>query len=327
MKADGSAAPLTGWAHQRERSNAWQLHAMRWIALTFGRRATRAVLRVVVCGVLLNSTTRRESKRYLDRVLDRPARLRDIHRHVFAFLATVLDRVYLLQERFDEFAFDATGIETILEPTSRGEGVLAFGAHLGSFEALRMIGHEKGLRVAIVMYEGNARLINDTLAALLPKVRAGDPSPQARMHTIGLGRASAMLQLRQWLDDGGVAGLLADRGLPGQRTKGVAVDFLGAPALFPDGPFRLAAMLRRKVVFMAGLYRGGRDYDLRFTELADFSVGPPMTGLQRDAAIRAALERYVATLETLCREAPYNWFNFYDFWADADASADDAASP
>ena len=28
------------------------------------------------------------------------------------------------------------------------------------------------------------------------------------------------------------------------------------------------------------------------------------------------MQRYVAILETLCREAPTNWFNFYDFWAD-----------
>ena len=31
-------------------------------------------------------------------------------------------------------------------------------------------------------------------------------------------------------------------------------------------------------------------------------------------------------LEALCREAPYNWFNFFDFWAD-DAGAVTAASP
>ena len=31
------------------------------------------------------------------------------------------------------------------------------------------------------------------------------------------------------------------------------------------------------------------------------------------------MQRYVATLERLCREAPYNWFNFYDFWADDDS--------
>jgi predicted LPLAT superfamily acyltransferase len=95
----------------------------------------------------------------------------------------------------------------------------------------------------------------------------------------------------------------------------VTLPFLGAPARFPDGPFRVAAMLRRKVVFMAGIYRGGRKYELRFAELADFGAAVA----DRDAAVRAAVERYVTTLESLCREAPYNWFNFYDFWADADA--------
>jgi len=28
------------------------------------------------------------------------------------------------------------------------------------------------------------------------------------------------------------------------------------------------------------------------------------------------LQRYVALLESMCRDAPYNWFNFYDFWAE-----------
>jgi len=228
----------------------------------------------------------------------------------------VLDRVYLLQERFDLFRFEASGSETILEPFAQGHGVLAFGAHLGSFEALRMIGHEKGLRVAMIMYEDNARLINETLAVL---------APRAELRTIALGRVDAMLAIRRWLDEGGVAGLLADRSLPGnpRRSKSIALPFLGAPAFFPDGPFRLAAMLRRRIVFMAGLYRGGRDYDLRFVELADFGTLPgagPALAAERDAAIVAAMQRYVATLERLCREAPYNWFNFYDFWADDDSS-------
>ena len=39
------------------------------------------------------------------------------------------------------------------------------------------------------------------------------------------------------------------------------------------------------------------------------------------SAVAAAFD-----LEALCREAPYNWFNFYDFWADAETSpAADAA--
>ena len=132
-----------------------------------------------------------------------------------------------------------------------------------------------------------------------------------------------MLSLRRWLDDGGVAGMLADRSLPGpasQRSRSVVLPFLGVPARFPDGPFRLAAMLRRRVVFMAGLYRGANRYELRFEEIADF--GSLAAAADRDAAIRSAMVRYVATLESLCRDAPYNWFNFYDFWADADPPED-----
>ena len=149
------------------------------------------------------------------------------------------------------------------------------GAHIGSFEALRALGRHRGVRVAMIMYEDNARLINATLAALAPK---------AVLHTIALGRLDAMLSLRRWLDDGGIAGLLGDRTLPvsSQRSKNHVIDFLGAPARFSDGPFRLAAMLRRPVVFMAGLYHGGNRYELRFMPLADFS--------QAQAGTRDALD-------------------------------------
>ena len=80
-------------------------------------------------------------------------------------------------------------------------------------------------------------------------------------------------------------------------------------------------MMRRPVVFMTGVYHGGRDYELRFVPLADFSQRPAGGGAETELMIRQAMERYVAVLEALCREAPYNWFNFFDFWAD-DADAD-----
>jgi predicted LPLAT superfamily acyltransferase len=314
MKSEGSATAATSWAGQRERSNLPALRAMRWIAVAAGRRATRLLLYPIALYFFFASRgPRRHSRRYLERALGRPPTWRDGYRHVYTFCATVLDRVYLLREQFDEFAFEASGKEAILEPAGRGEGLLACGAHFGSFEALRMVGVDKGLKVAMIMYEDNARLINDTLAAI---------APNAELHTIPLGRVDAMLALRRWLEDGGLAGMLADRTLPGhnpQRSKTVVLPFLGAPARFADGPFRLAALLRRKVVFMAGLYRGGNRYDLRFCELADFSAAS--SAGERDALVGVALARYVATLEALCREAPYNWFNFFDFWDEDEADA------
>jgi predicted LPLAT superfamily acyltransferase len=51
-----------------------------------------------------------------------------------------------------------------------------------------------------------------------------------------------------------------------------------------------------------------------FEELADFSAIAPG---ERRAAVQAAMARYASLLEKYCRSDPYNWFNFYDFWAEA----------
>ncbi len=308
----------TDWSQERERSHLWALQLMRWIALVAGRRLTRWVLHpIALYFVVANGKARRASRQYLSRVRGRPATWAEVYRHIHHFSATVLDRIYFLQERFELFDVAVTHKEVMHAPLDRGEGVLGVGAHLGSFEALRANAQLRGEKVAMLMYEGNARLINATLAAV---------APQATMHTIPLGQPGAMLKLRRWLDDGGIGGLLADRTLPAQsgRSRNLRLNFLGATASFSDGPFRLAAMLRRRMVFMVGLYHGDNRYELRFVELAHF--GEVSTKEDTDRLVRQAVERYAALLESLCRESPYNWFNFYDFWS-VDADAAEPAPP
>jgi len=41
----------------------------------------------------------------------------------------------------------------------------------------------------------------------------------------------------------------------------------------------------------------------------------------RAAALDALARRYVARLEHYCLRAPYQWFNFYEFWDDFSPSA------
>jgi predicted LPLAT superfamily acyltransferase len=191
---------------------------------------------------------------------------------------------------------------------AEGRGAFLLGAHIGSFEALHAIGDIlKGLRVAMVMYPHNAQKIHAVLQAIAPNFELG---------IIAIGERGSTLVIRDWLDSGGLAGLLGDRFLPHASSRAqasVALPFLGTPAHFTDGPLRLAMLLKRRVVFMVGLYQGGRRYDVRFDILADFSQ-PPSDPAEREAQIAAALLNYVQRLEALCREAPYNWFNFYDFW-------------
>jgi predicted LPLAT superfamily acyltransferase len=100
--------------------------------------------------------------------------------------------------------------------------------------------------------------------------------------------------------------------------------FLGRNTHFTDGPVRLAMMLRRQVMFMVSLYRGGNRYELRFETLADFR-DLPADPVERERLLHATVDEYVRRLEALCIEAPYNWFNFYDYWHEENGHADQAA--
>ncbi len=297
-----SKATRADWTRRPERSNAATLRLMTWISLTLGRRAGRAVLALIAGYFLLFApSARRASRDYLARVLGRPPRPRELFRHFHAFASTIHDRVYLLNERFDLFDLRVHGGELVSDLVARGEGVFLMGAHLGSFEVIRALGRQQpGMRVAMVMYEENARKINEALAAI---------NPAATQDIIPLGQVDSMLQVKAQLEAGALVGMLGDRGLGGDAR--VTADFLGAPAAFPAGPWRMAAMLRRPVLLMVGLYRGGNRYDIHFEPLADFTA---VTRETREAAQVAAIARYAERLEHYLREAPSNWFNFFDFW-------------
>ncbi|KJK00261.1 acyl-CoA synthetase [Burkholderiaceae bacterium 26] len=308
----------TDWAERPERSNLALLRIMTWLSLRLGRPFGRVLLRLIaVYFVAASPAARRASRDYLRRALGRPATLRDVFRHMFTFGTTIHDRIYLISGRFDLFDVELQGQQHIHDVLARGRGAFLLGAHLGSFEVVRALGRTvPNLRVAVAMYEENARNINAAVAAI---------NPAAAPKVIPLGRVDAMLQVREALDDNRLVGMLADRTL--LRDAGPSIqrrDFLGSPAAFPLGPLHMAAMLKRPVLFMTGLHLGGNRYAVHFDPLADFT---DVRREDRAAAVQAALARYVERVEHYCRAAPYNWFNYFDFWQDADAATTQNHTP
>ena len=305
------AKPATGaaaWAARREQGSRLALRLMAWIAVTLGRPAARLLLHPISLYYLLFAATpRRHSARYLGRVLGRPATWGDLYRHIHTFACTVLDRVYFVRGQLQNFELQVHGDAGCDETIAQRRGGFLLGAHLGSFESLHAAGKSfPGMRVTMVMYPDNARKIHGVLQAV---------APDFELAVIGIGNPGSTLAIRDALDGGHLVGLLGDRvlGTASARSGSIEIPFLGVPALFSDGPLRLAMLLRRRVIFMVGLYLGGRRYDVRFETLADFTAAPadPAT---REQLVQATLRDYVARLERLCREAPYNWFNFYDYW-------------
>ena len=282
------------------------LRVMTWISLKLGRGASRIVLYGIAAYFLAFAPTARcMSRRYLQRALklgsSRDVGWKSLFRHFLSFASVVHDRVYLINDRFDLFDIRIHNRALIDDLVADGRGAFLIGAHLGSFEVLRAVGRRQpGMRIAMAMYEENARKINAALTAI---------NPNAQQGIIALGHIDSMIQVHEMLAKGIVVGMLGDRSLGKDDT--LQVDFLGDEAALPLGPFRMAAIMKRPVLFMTGLYRGGNRYDVHFETLADFSAVAPRG---RTLAVQAAMRRYAALMEQFCHTAPYNWFNFFDFW-------------
>lgn len=128
-----------GWRRQSERSNLSVLRLMVWISLRLGRPAGRLFLHAAVAYFLAFSPRgRRASGDYLARVFGRPPRLGERYRHLLTFASAIHDRVYLLNDRFDLFDIEVVGENVIGAAMAGGRGVLLMGAHLGSFEVMRL---------------------------------------------------------------------------------------------------------------------------------------------------------------------------------------------
>jgi predicted LPLAT superfamily acyltransferase len=291
------------WTQRPERGSLPIVRFMAWLSVAIGRGASRVLLRFIVLYFFVTGgPARRHSAEFLQRALGRRPSLMETYGLFFSFGSTIHDRVYFLRGRFDLFDIEVKGGDLF-----DGEGALLMGGHIGSFEVLRSCGRSIGhRRVVMTMYEMNARLSRDVLAAV---------NPEATTDILLLGRPQSMLELAARLEEGALVGMLADR-TPGDEPV-LRVPFLGREAPFPTGPMRIAAALRRRVIFMAGIYRGGNRYEIRFEPLADFSNLDAVNREARDSAVREAVTRYAGRLEQRAREAPDNWFNFHDFWGEA----------
>jgi len=291
------------WVRHRERGSLWLLKVMAFLSLRCGRGASRSILYcIAVYFFLFGPGARRHSLQYLRLALGRAPAARDRFQQILSFATTIHDRVYLINGQFEKFNISVEGEGMVLAHEPAGRGALLLGAHMGSFEVMHSLSRRQaGLRVAMAMYEENAHKISGILAAINPNWIAD---------IVALGQIDAMLNIAERLDQGAYVGVLADRTLGEEPAQ--AVTFLGREAYVPTGPMRAAAILRCPVFFMVGLYRGKNNYHVVFERVADFSA---VSVGSRGLAVRAAIERYVAVLERYCRSDPYNWFNFFDFWA------------
>jgi predicted LPLAT superfamily acyltransferase len=292
------------WLDRPEAGGWFAIWLIRFIGLHFGRGFARLILYpITLYFYFRRGPERRASRDYFRRLDGRPGSAWQVMHLIHAFASTILDRVFLLARGIDHFRVSTHGVEELHRHLDRGQGVMLLGAHVGSFEVLRVLAARRPeCKLKLVMDKSKTPALTALLEALAPELSDS-------IIDTSRGGTDIVLALSEAAREGAMITLLGDRGRPHELMR--EVPFLGADAPFPAAPWQIAALLKVPVVLCLGMYRGGNRYDLVFETLAE-AVELPRT--DRNAALDACIGHYAARLEHHLREAPYNWFNFYDFW-------------
>jgi predicted LPLAT superfamily acyltransferase len=278
----------------------------------FGRAGFRVCLfPVMVYFYLFRRTARRASRQYLQRI--RPflpaegrSRLSSL-RHFLMFGEILLDKllVWMGRIRREDVVFATP--QTVAEIDVNRKGGILVVSHLGNFEICHALGQQvRHLRLTVLVYTRHAQKFNSLMqslpaAAEVEIMQVNDLSP-----------ATVML-FAQRVRDGGYIVIAGDRTPVTGNARVSEVEFLGAPAAFPQGAFILAGLLRCPVYFLFCLKQQAQYhvYIEKFSEQFDFGKRRHRTRVL-DAAVQSFAER----LQHYCLQAPLQWFNFFPFWRD-----------
>lgn len=307
------------WARVAERGSDAGLRITVACYRLFGRPASVVLVHLVLVYFFLTGRAARAASRaYLRRVasvsegaaaLGRPPGFVASFLHFRAFALSVFDRMVLWFGREGGFRFEVEGRAVLDRALADGRGALVVGAHLGSFDALRALAERDGRSVNVLMHTRHAPRINAVFRRLSPDV-------QMRVLAADAGAAETVLRIRACLERGELVAMLGDRVEPGDRGRTARVALLGAPVELPTAPYDLAAVLGRPLLFMVALREGSARYRVYAEALAEGGA-PPRA--EREKRVRELAAAFAARLERFVLVAPYQWFNFYDYWGDAEA--------
>ncbi|MBI3503630.1 MAG: glycosyltransferase family 2 protein [Proteobacteria bacterium] len=297
------------WAALAERGAYWGLRFCASAYRLLGRRACLVVISPVVFYFFLAARRQRAaSKDFLARALGRPATWREALRHFMSFAGRVLDVFGGWTGRIPPSAVIATDPEFLKRASADPQGALVVVSHLGNVDISRAT-LDPGMRarLKVLVHTRHALNYNRLLAEACP----GAMPDLLQVTELGV---AATIALKEQVERGNWVVISGDRTPVGGVGRTSRVPFFGAPAPFPQGPWILASLLDCPVHLLFCV----KDGDRWLLTLEPFAERIVLARATRTAELAALCSRYAARLEAYARRAPYQWFNFFDFWKDGE---------
>ena len=306
-----SAARATHWAEMGESTFAVGLWILYGVHRLFGRFPLRLLLYPVVTYYWLTQpVARRASLDYLGRmqrahgVLGATPGWRQSLRHFLSFAETIADKTLAFSGRYRFEDVRYVGREAVDEMIARGQGAILMTAHMGCLELCQAAAdHQPGLKLTVLVHTRHAERFNRVLRRL-------NPHCSVKLLQVTDVDAATAVMLAERVAAGEFVAIAGDR-VPVKPSKTTRARFLGQEATFPVGAYVLASLIKCPLLLL-GCVREPQGHVVYFERLAE-RVDLPRG--QRNEHIATLAAVFAQRLEALLVKAPYDWFNFFPFWA------------
>lgn len=220
----------------------------------------------------------------------------------YIFGQTLLDRIAVMSGLGHRFSFDFEGEEHLIRMAESGTGGMLVSAHIGNWEVAGHLLYRIKTKINVVLHEAE----HEKIKQFLDKAKGKNTMDVILIKD----DISHVYQISLALQRGELICMHGDRFMPWAKT--VTAPFLGAEALFPQGPFALAVGFKVPVCYVFAMKEGNWHYHFSATEPKIYQA--EKRG-QKEELIQLALCDFIKEAEKTIHKYPLQWFNYYDFWA------------
>jgi predicted LPLAT superfamily acyltransferase len=320
------------WSRQKEQAAGyWHIKFMLFLFRIF----PVVILRVLAFPVgffyfLFSKNARAFSKRFLMKAtpfIENPEtqkKCRSVFaplRHIVSFSLALVEKLQSWGGKylFGNIHFQDDDIAELMADLENKKGVFIITSHMGNTELLRGLvnfdttGVSRKVPVTAIIDLTVTKNFNRVIKELNSKFDMGI------MAASEIGAHTAAL-FEEKLSLGEIVTIAGDRTSGGKSEKSLAIPFLGEEALFSQGAFYLAALIPAPVYFIFALRRGDLsirpEYDMHVhkSSFSPDSLTPDSTRSERLRLSASLANDFAGLLENYCKERPFQWYNFYDFW-------------
>lgn len=216
---------------------------------------------------------------------------------------------------FENLCLHGDDIHELISQLNEKRGAFIFISHFGNPEILRLLAtaHKMGVQSEVpilVVYDKN---VSSEFSKIIKQI-----APQFFENTVDINEITpaTMEKFMDTISRGGIVVCAGDRIPKNNSQRILSQDFLGKPAPFSYGAFFLALLLAAPIYFIFGFKKTDVFLSRKFEVYAKKARSEiSVSRKKRDESIKNLCAEYVGLLEEFCKIYPYQWYNFFDFWA------------